>query len=325
VTQAKPGFLRATLFDADRRDREVELTPQLVRSLNKRKLLWVDIPTRDREALAEVGAVIGLSEATVDALAEEHGRARLVREPKFVHLTVEALELEKRRIVARELDLVAGPNLVVSTHDGPVEALDRFAEQFHGDTILGQLDAGSFLGSLGDSVATTWFARIEEIEREIDRLDEIAMRGPGDTDFLEEVLRLRRRIAIIRRTLAPHRDAFSPLTRPDFDLDERLGKPWPGLLERLERAIDAAENARELLVGSFDLYLGRAAQRTNEVMKALTIVSSVLLPSIVLAGIMGMNFKLAFFDQTSNFWLVIGAMFGLAAVILGVARLRRWI
>ena len=220
---------------------------------------------------------------------------------------------------------MAGPNSVVSVHDGPIEALDLFAEHFHGDTLLGRLDAGSFLAALGDSVATTWFERIEGAEREIDHLDETAMRGPEGNGFLDEVLKLRRRIALVRRTLAPHREAFSQLARPDFELDERLGKPWPGLADRLERAIDAAENARELLVGSFDLYLGRAAQRSNEVMKALTIVSAVLLPSIVIAGIMGMNFKLPFFEEPSNVLLVLGAMVALAAGILLVARLRRWI
>jgi magnesium transporter len=296
-----------------------------VRSLDDRKLLWVDIPARDRSAVEAVAGVIGLSEAIVGALAREHGRARLVREPKFLHLTVEPLELDGRRLITRELDIVAGENLVISTHDGPVEALDRFIEQFRGDTLLGRLDAGSFLGALVDSVTTTWFERIEEIEREIDDLDQIAMRGPDDTGFLDEVLRLRRRIALVRRTIAPHRDAFAPLARPDFELDERLGKPWPGIVDRLESVIDAAENARELLVGSFDLYLGHAAHRANGVMKALTVVSSVLLPSVVLAGIMGMNFKLPFFEDTSNFWLVIGAMIALAATILLVARVRRWI
>jgi magnesium transporter len=272
-----------------------------------------------------VAAILGFSEATVEALAMENARARLIRDRSYIHLTVQAIEADGRKLATRELDLVAAPNLVLSVHDGPIEALDLFAEHFHGDTLLGRLDAGSFLAALGDSVATTWFERIEEIERQVDHLDETAMRGPEEPRFLDEVLGLRRQIALVRRTLAPHREAFSQLARPDFELDERLGKPWPGLIDRLERAIDAAENARELLVGSFDLYLGRAAQRTNTVMKALTVVSSVLLPSVVLAGIMGMNFKLPFFEDTRNFWLVIGAMVALAVTILLVARSRRWI
>jgi Mg2+ and Co2+ transporter CorA len=60
-------------------------------------------------------------------------------------------------------------------------------------------------------------------------------------------------------------------------------------------------------------------------MKVLTIVSAVLLPGVVLATVMGMNFHLAFFDEPSNFWVVILAMVALATAILAVARLRHWI
>jgi magnesium transporter len=85
------------------------------------------------------------------------------------------------------------------------------------------------------------------------------------------------------------------------------------------------ENARELLVGSLDIYLGRSAQRSNDVMKTLTIVSSIALPAVVLAGVMGMNFHLEFFDNAQNFYVVIVAMLLISITILLLARWRRWI
>jgi Mg2+ and Co2+ transporter CorA len=97
------------------------------------------------------------------------------------------------------------------------------------------------------------------------------------------------------------------------------------MVERLERAIDATENARDLLFGSFDLYLGRASQRTNDVMKALTLISAIFLPGIILAGVMGMNFKLVFFDDPSNFFIVVAGMVGASLVILAIARWRHWV
>ena len=71
--------------------------------------------------------------------------------------------------------------------------------------------------------------------------------------------------------------------------------------------------------------MGRAAQRANDVMKALTVVSAVFLPAIVLAGIMGMNFQIAFFDTAPNFYLVVGAMILFGVLFLVFARLRSWI
>src|SRR4029077_20937615 len=141
------------------------------------------------------------------------------------------------------------------------------------------------------------------------------VRNPRDEPFLDAVVEVRRRIARLRRALAPNREALLPLSRPDFELHEELGVIWPGVGQRLERAIDGVENARELLVGSFDLYLGRASQRTNEVMKVLTLVSSIALPAVVLAGVMGMNFKPSFFDDPNNFWVIVGVMVAFAVAI----------
>jgi magnesium transporter len=258
-------------------------------------------------------------------MATEAGGARLTRHGAFVHLTIQSIEVDDDAFVRREVDLLAGPNLVVTVHDGPVAALSDFEGLIAGDTLLGELDSGSFVAALVDSVLSTYFARVEEVEREIDRLDDLALRGRDSDRFLTEVLRLRRRIAVLRRTLAPHREAFAPLARSDFEVDERLARPWPRLVDRLERTIDAVENARELLVGSFDVYLGSSAQRTNDVMKALTVLSAVLLPSVVLAGVMGMNFKVPFFDEPGNFWFVLAVMVIFAASLLIFARFRRWI
>jgi magnesium transporter len=227
--------------------------------------------------------------------------------------------------VRRELDLVAGRNLVISIHDGPVGAIDRFTEGLEHETRIGILDAADLLSSLIDEVFTGYFQLVERIERDIDRLDHRALRGERGVDVLEEIVAIRRRIALIRRTLAPHRDALAALVRPEFQVEETIGEPWPGLQERMERAMDATEGLRDSLLGTYDIHMGRQAQHANEVMKALTLLSAVLLPAVVLAGIMGMNFKLAFFDEPTNFFFVIGGMAAFAVGLLAVARWRDWL
>jgi Mg2+ and Co2+ transporter CorA len=136
---------------------------------------------------------------------------------------------------------------------------------------------------------------------------------------------LRRRIGLARRTLAPHREALAALARPEMESEESVGQPWPALVDRLEGALGAIDSVRDSLLGTYDIYMGRVSQHANDVMKTLTLLSGVLLPAVVLAGIMGMNFKLAFFDETTNFWLVLGGMVVLALSILAFARWRRWL
>ena len=102
----------------------------------------------------------------------------------------------------------------------------------------------------------------------------------------------------------------------DMDMINKNGK---------ELSIFEARRLTAILNEPDDIQMGRAAKDANDVMTLLTIVSAVFLPGVVLAGVMGMNFPLGFYDEPSNFWAVIAAMAVFAVLILGVARWRRWL
>jgi len=286
----------------------------------------------DLDAGADLDVVaerLELSAGDRRRIEADTGRAGLTQGAARLQLTIEALEREdpeatESRLIRREVDLLAVPGMVVSVHRGTVLAIDRFIESLEDETLLGALEAGDLLSALVDEVIDGYYHLAEELDRDIDLLDERALRGePGD-DVLAEIVAIRRRIGFIRRTLAPHRTALSALARPEMEIDDGLGRQWPGLTDRIDAALTNVEALRDALLGTYDIYMGRVSQRANDVMKTLTLISAVLLPSVVLAGVMGMNFKLPFFDESGNFFLIVGAMAVFAVVLLGIARLRRW-
>jgi magnesium transporter len=293
-------------------------------------LLWIDLDGRSDSDLEAIAVAVGLEPPLVARLANEPKRADLTQYADHLHLVLEAMEPPGEQSVGdtpvcRALDIVAGHDWVVTVHDGPLEALAHLDAVNEGETRFGAMDAAGLMAAIADEVIGGYFNLVEGIEREIDELDEHALRRRPKNDVLVRIVALRRRIGLIRRTLAPHRLAFSALARPEMELHDELGRPWPGLTDRLERAVDAVENLRDLLLGTFDIHMGRSAQDANEVMKVLTLLSAVLLPAIVLAGVMGMNFALPFFEDTNNFWVVVAAMVTFAIAIVIAARLRRWI
>jgi len=317
--------IRAVLYDAKGEDRELDLGAGETPRIDRDRLLWIDLDDRDVADLARAASAVGLEAEGLRRMSREDRRSRLLRLPDRVVLTLGTVDPDDELAHRRELDIVVGANHVITVHEGPLAPLEAFRDEVGQEEELGRLDAASFTAGLIDSVFGAFFRQIEAIERDIDALDELAVKAEKDDPFLDHVLVLRRRIARLRRVLAPNREALLPLERPDFELRSDLGPVWPGIIQRLERAIDGLENARELLVGSFDLYLGRASQRTNDVMKILTLLSSIALPGVVVAGVMGMNFKAPIFDDPNNFLVVIGAMIAFSLTILGVARWRHWI
>jgi magnesium transporter len=325
--------LRATLYDAEGRDKQVELERSLLEKLEERQLLWVDLDSREDADINAVRDLLELPGEVTELLASEEATARLLRYPDRVVIRLVAMQPvdgddspaeDAHDVSATPIDIIVGRNVVVTVHEARVRAFEEFQDHIRGDSSLGALGAADFLTILVDSVLAVYLKLVEGIERRIDDLDELVLRAKQSDGFLTEVVSLRRQVAALRRALAPHQWAFAPLARPDFEL-EGFGKPWPGVVDRLDRAIDAVENARDLLIGAFDVYMARSAQRTNDVMKALTVLSAILLPAVVIGGVMGMNFKIGFFDDPDNFWLAVGAMATLAIGVVGISRWRGWI
>ena len=329
-------MIHARLYDADGRDREIDPEPGIADRIKDRQLLWIDVEGRDRADLETLASAVGIGRHLAGRLAEERGRADLTQYSDHIHLVLETMEAAARHgddarngsdaePERRELDVVAGRNWVVTVHSDPTPVLDRFDDLTRGDTQYGALDAAGFIAAIVDEALAGYLELAEEIEREIDRLDERALRTRPHDDVLARIVELRRRIGLIRRTLTPHRLAFAALARPEMELREELGRPWPGLTDRLDRAIDGVENLRNLLLGTYDIHMGRAAQDANEIMKRLTLLSAVLLPAVVLAGVMGMNFRVDFFEDSANFWVVVGTMALFGVSLLAAARWRGWL
>lgn len=318
--QAPGDIVHALLYDARGEDREVDLLQDPPRRVRNDQLLWVDVAQRDADSLRAVGAACGLADSTVELLSEPRVRSLLRRHDRYLHVGLRSAQPgEGGALDIVGLDLITAPNVVITVRDGPVEAFDRFRAEIEAATRVGDLDAATFTAALVDAILAGYLRLVEDLERRVDVLDERALRDRTPTAVLDELARLRRHVAHLRRALAPHREAFAALAYPEFAVHERLGRPWPGLLDRLDTTLAAVEAARELLLGTHDLVMTRLAQRTNDTVKVLTIISAVLLPASLIAGIMGMNFQLPWFDDPGNFWIAVGAMAGLMLATIGIA------
>jgi Mg2+ and Co2+ transporter CorA len=324
--RSRSGELRAHLFDANGRDRNVDIEPGIHQALEDHHLLWVDLTKPDASDIDEMADALDLPNQLREELHSDGDGVHLHRYVDCIHLVVEVLEdADDGATQPQQLELIAGRGYVVTIANSPLSPVANFVDAMRGDTRLGGLGSAGFVAAIVDSVLNSYLHQVEQVERQVDELDLMALDSDINDGFLPQVVELRKRIARIRRTLVRHRAAFAPLARPDFALHEELGEPWPGLVDRLERTIDAVENTRDLLVGSLEIYLGQVGQRTNEVMKLLTLLSAVLLPAVVVAGVMGMNFQMGFFDTAENFWIVVGVMLALGASALVIAKLQKWI
>lgn len=315
--------IRALLSRSDGTDEPIDLARWNRGRVEEDQLLWVDLQSPTSEELTLVREGLGLGAAEAERLTHTPDRPEAVVHADAVEVVVTALGggIDDDPV---PVQVLIGAGWSVTNHAAPAPFLDEHWERIQDQREVGRLSSVEFLIQVLDWHLDAVFHAAEALEGEIDKLDDAALRT--ETDLLERMVRERRRIARIRRILNPHREVVAELSRPDFLRDgETPAELLEALSRRFDRARDAINNVRDMLIGTFDVHMTRVAQRTNDAMRVLTLASVVLLPSVVVAGVMGMNFRVSIFEQPDLFWVVVATMALLALGTVIVARWRRWL
>lgn len=321
--------LSAYLFDAEQSERVMDWRSAF-EGLGSGQLLWLALrdPSEDEEdALVDA---LGLGHDLARRLRDSPERASVADDGERLYVTLVAVAGDEDAPAFVPIDCLLGPNWVVTAHREEVEVLEEFLERVEGGGQVGGFDAPSFVAAICEWVIASYLRAFEEVESELEELDAKVMSQTPSRDVSDELNRLvevRRRIGALRRALSPHREVVVSLAHPELDTlsTEESGHLFTDLESRVIRALDAARETKESTFGSFDLLVARIGQRTHNIMKVLTLVTVILLPATVLGGIMGMNFKFGLFEHAWLFWVVVGTMLLIAALVLSLARVRRWI
>ena len=316
----------ALLFDRDA-FQEVDDWSERLPRLGRSSVLWIDLEGPSEAEIADLAKRLQLREETARRLGDTDSAPQLGDFEDYLHVTA-CGPGEDRQLV--RIDCLVSKHWVVTSHDAPLEVLDTFRERACGSGDTGRLDGPELLADLLEWMFESYFDAFEAVELVLEDIDTTSM-APGDVESKNEVLgrlvEVRREIGRLRRALTSHREMLLALTRPELEsiASSKSAERFASLRLRLDEAVQAARDSRESVVGSFDVLIASTGQRTNDIMKVLTLVSVLILPGTLLAGIMGMNFKLGLFGNELYFWLVLVTMLAIALATLGIARLRDWI
>jgi len=295
-------------------------------SIAEDELLWIDLHAPDEDVLDQLWRRCGLPEDARSFL-DGGSTPAVENEGEFFWTRGVTITSERggERLSGAVLVCLAGKNRVITWHTEEMEFLRRLRTQAHG-TAIGLLTSESFVATLLDRQLAGYFAAVHDFECAVEHL-EADMSVNAVEKNIHELQRLRRWASRLRRMLAPHRALFGALSRPDFRPSEnrQAERHFVALDTRFERAMDMIENARELVIGSFELFSGQVALRTDGTMRVLTFVTVVAGVLATFVGALGMNLQASVFEsQDMGFWSVIGGLLLFSAAVTVFARLRRW-
>ena len=290
--------------------------------------VWINILAPDKKLLGKIVARLGFHELAVEDVFSPDSRAKVEEYAGHVFCVVPALNLNTTHELFDIVNLNAflGQNFLITTQRAPIPAVSRASDRMErGDAPL-RRGPDFVLYQLLDTVVDEYLVLSDQLNDEIDALEDRVFGSP-DATVPQAIFKLKHQAAWLRRRVSPQREILNFLTNRPHELISRETQIYlRDVYDHVYRITENVDAFRDLLQGSLDAYLTQMANRTNEVMKVLSVVATIVLPLNVLTGLFGTNFAvLPGSGNPYGFWVFCGvlAVTGVAATLL--FRLRRWL
>jgi magnesium transporter len=232
-------------------------------------------------------------------------------------------ESSAREFRTRQLTLFLGPNYLVSLHREASRSVELTRESVHKNPRLMADGPGMLLYRVLDFQMDLYIPLLENFQKRIDEIEKACFEATTSV-ILRDVFDLRKALVRLRRFSGHQREILLRLSRREFPLvDERSAIYLRDVYDHLLRVTDLADTYRELIAGSLEAHLSIVSNRTNEIMRALTVITTLFMPLTLIAGIYGMNFP----DMPEYHWrwghlFAYGLMIAVAIVMFYLFRLR---
>lgn len=258
-------------------------------------LLWVSLENPDEKEFNILRDVFHFH-----PLAIEDCQSTGYQPPKvddfgsYLFIIVHAVQSDKdlTQLDTQELNLFLGENYVVTVYQGnPLPPIEAVFKKVKRDDRLARNGSDFLCHAVLDAVVDEYMPIIDHMDNEIEWLEDQVLEKPNPLT-MKRVIDLKHSIMGLRRIISPMREVMNRLSRDDFPMIDRQSRIYfRDVYDHLVRIQDLSDTIRDIVSGTMDIYLNSTSLRLNEVMKALTIVSTIFLPLSFLAGVYGMNFE----------------------------------
>jgi magnesium transporter len=292
--------------------------------------LWVDVvqPTPDegQQLLTDTFHFHPLS--VEDALSEIH-HPKVEPYDRYLYVILHGIDFRagEHQFATRDVDFFLGDNYLVTVHDGYSRSIQKIKDLCVQHAHILEEGPVALLHRIVDSMIDNYAPEMEEIEKQMDGLEEDAILGAAD-NLVRPILAIKRDLAELRRVVIPQRDVVGRLARREFpQISNEMAYRFRDVYDHLVRYSDEATMFQDRVTGILEGYLSAISNRLNQVMKVLTVVSTIVLPMTVLTGLWGINVPLPRFagGDGVQFWWLVGIMAAITVAMLAVFRRKRWI
>jgi magnesium transporter len=290
-------------------------------------LLWLDLDDPMSRALDDLAEQYGFHELAVEDCRHATQLAKVDYYDGYSFIIINSTHYTERpcEVCLREIDVFVGPGYIVTVHFGESLSVKEVAQKISAKAMrLERPD--EVLHAVIDVVVDRYLPTLDSIGDTIDKVEDDLLIRP-DASLLETIFNLKRGLLQFRRAVSSQRELLNFLIRDDTPFIQKdMRIYFRDVYDHAVRAMDLVETYRDLLTGGLDIYLTQMANRTNDVVKGLTILATIMLPLTLATGYFGMNFEyMPLLKDPNGIWYTTGGMVVIAIAMLAFFKYKRWL
>ena len=289
--------------------------------------LWLDFEGHDAELERRLLEMGFHPLAVEDTLTLQH-QPKVEDYGSHLFVIVRGIDFNRQdgRLDTLKLAAFLDERRLVTSHRAPLRSVEAVRQRLVAAGVAAFAGPLQLYHAICDQLVDLYFPIVDEAEDEIESLEDAVFASPQQAQ-LQGILDLRRRLATLRRVMLPHRQVFNHLANAQTRfVDAGSALFFRDIYDNVLRLADAIDQQRDQLANVKDTYLSVVSQRTNEVMKVLTLFSAILLPVTFIAGIYGMNFEhMPELGTRFGYFAVLGLMAVVAGSLLAWFRHKGWL
>jgi magnesium transporter len=297
--------------------------------INPQRITWINIDgVHDTKLIETIGQAYNIHPLTLEDIANTDQRPKIEEFENYIVSFMKMFYFRDKKIHQEQLGILLLENLVITFQEpNGGDAFDIIRTRLR--TAKGRVrkSGADYLAyALMDAVVDCYFGVIENCSERLEVLEEELLNGSSRQQLLQ-LYELKRQIISLRKQIWPMRDIVNTIIRFENSLIKQdIVIYLRDLNDHIIRIIDTIESQRDLASSVLDLYLSTQSNKMNEVMKFLTVVSTIFIPATFVAGVYGMNFdNMPEIHSKNGYYVILGIMLVIIVAPLIYFKRKRWI
>ncbi len=272
---------------------DVKTIAECIPFKNRKSVTWINIESlADRDIIDEVGKLFDIHPLIIEDIKLTGQRPKMEEFDTYNYFVLRMFSYQNEKINTEQVSIIMGELYIITFQERPGDVFDPIRKRIRARKYRINTLASDFLAySLIDIIIDNYFVILENFGEQVEHLEDILLANPTK-EALHEIHSLKRRILSLRRSVWPLRELITNFERSESELIEPSTRQYiRDIYDHVIQIIDTVETYRDSLSSMLDIYLSSVSNRMNEIMKVLTIISTIFIPLTFITGLYGMNFK----------------------------------